>query len=85
MDNVQQIKLHQTHFKLLQELMEYHQYKQGYYSKHGYYGIMCPYCAGAADLRHDHYYCYHCRNIVDYEYWYTQSGIIWMFNRNIKI
>ena len=85
MNNVQEIKLHQTHFKLVQELMGYHHYKQLYYSKYGYFRIMCPYCGKPADLRHDHYHCDHCRNYVDYGYWYSQSGIIWMFNKNKNI
>ena len=90
MGNVQahQIKLHQSHSKLIQDLQEYHQFKNEYHSKYGYYTIICPYCALTAHYHYGNYYCDTCGDYAyyyqDYDYWYSQSNIIWMFGKRNK-
>ena len=80
------IMLHQHQHKVMQQLKQYHEYKQESYLKHGYFRIYCPNCGSTADYRCkcNQYYCQSCQDYVDHNYWYSQSGIIWMFRKKMN-
>ena len=81
---VHYIKLHQNHYKVLQQLKEYNEYKNEYYVKYGYFRAVCGECGSTAYFRPDNYneyYCGYCEHYVGNHYYYTQSDVIWMFRR----
>ena len=76
------VQQYSFHCHLMQELLDYHQYKRIYRSQRACYFMLCKQC-GTTIVEYGDPNC-KCKDFPP-PHWCSQGEIIWMFIRNLPI